>query len=246
MSKLPIKNESGMTIIELLAGIIGFVVIFGAIMEMTIVATHSQDRIALRVAANQRARPILTRVVDNVRSGCVAPRVTPIQPGSTATQMTFLSRSGSDVSPVPDRRVLTFLPATGSLPPRMEEAVYPATGGTPPVWTFSGTALTSSQFQSPPNPKRSPPAFLTNVSPPGGVAFRYYDYVNGQLSATPLPVPLSSTNAARTAYVTVSMTVLPSRENVQDPNSRITLTDSVDLRLESAGQVTAVENPPCT
>jgi hypothetical protein len=239
------RDESGFTVIEMLAGIIGFTAIFGAIMQMTIVATHQQDQIALRVAADSRARPTLTRVMDNVRSGCVAPRVTPIQAGSTSTQMSYLSRAGSEVSPVPDRRVLTFLPASGSLPPRMEEQVYPATGGTPPIWTFSGTPLTLAQFQSPPNPRRNPPAFLSNVSAPGGVAFRYYDYDNGQLSTTPLPVPLSSTSASRAAFVTVSMTVLPSRENIQDPNSRITLTDSADLRLESAGQITAVDNLPC-
>jgi hypothetical protein len=239
------RDQSGFTVIEMLAGIIGFTAIFGAIMQMTIVATHQQDQIALRVASNERARPTLTRVMDNVRSGCVAPRVTPIQAGSTSTQMVYLSRAGSEVSPVPDRRVLTFLPASGSLPPRLEEQVYPATGGTPPIWTFSGTALTLPQFQSPPNPRRTPPSFLNNVSAPGGVAFRYYDYVNGQLSASPLPVPLSSTNASRAAFVTVNMTVLPSRENIQDPNSRITLTDSADLRLESAGQVSAVDNLPC-
>jgi hypothetical protein len=224
------RDARGTTVIELLAGIIGFVVIFGAIMEMTIVATHNQDRIAHRVNANQRARPVVTRIVDQIRSGCVAPRVVPIQQGSTSTQMTYLSKSGSAVNPVPDRRVLTLSGTT------LTENVFPATGGVPPVWTFSGTP--------------TPPAnriVLTGVTAPSGVMFRYYDYVNGQLSATPLPVPLTATNAARTAFVTVTISVQPARGvSSQDTGSPITLTDSVDLRLESAGQVASIDNPPCT
>jgi hypothetical protein len=225
---MSLRSEKGMTVIELLAGIIGFVVLFGAIMEMTIVATHNQDRIAHRVNANQRARPIMTRIMDQIRSGCVAPRVVPIQQGSTSTQMTYLSKSGSEVNPVPDRRVLTHSGTT------LTEQIFPATGGVPPVWTFSGT----------PSSTRT---VLSGVTAPGGVIFRYYDYVNGQLNATPLAVPLSATNAARTAFVSVSISVQPARGvSSQDTRSPITLTDSVDLRLESAGQVAAIDNPPCT
>jgi hypothetical protein len=217
-----------MSVIELLAGILGFVVIFGAIMEMTIVATHNQDRIAQRVAADQRARPTLTRIMDGLHSACVAQRVAPIAPGSTSNSITFISKSGSAVSPVPDRRVLTL---TGG---NLTEQVYPATGGAPPVWTFSGTPTTNRTL-------------LTNVTAPAGGAFRYFRYINGQLSTTPLPVPLSSTDASRTAHVTVSLTVQPGRGvSSQDTNSPITLTNSADLLLESASQVSAQENLPCT
>jgi hypothetical protein len=230
---MSLRDESGMTVIELLAGIIGFIVLFGAIMEMTIVATHNQERIAHRVGANQRARPALTSVMDQIRSGCVAPRAVPIQQGSTSTQMSYLSRTGSSVNPTPDRRVLTLSGTT------LFESIYPATGGTPPVWTFSGTPLA-------PDPR----TVMTGVSAPGGVMFRYYDYVNGQLNATPLPVPLSATNAARAAFVSVTLNVLPARDvrysNSPDAGASITLTDSADLRLESAAQVGAVDNPPCT
>ena len=225
MSRL--RDQSGFTVIEMLAGIIGFVVIFGAVMEMTVVATHNQDRISHRVAANQRARPVVTRIMDALRSSCVAPRVAPIAPGSTATSMTFVSRSGSAVTPVPDRRVLTL---TGST---LTEQVYPATGGTAPSWTFSGT----------PSLNRT---LVDQRHRAGGGVFRYYDYVNGALSATPLTVPLDATRAARTAYVTVSLAVQPQRgTSSQDTLAPITISDSVDLRLESAGQVTAVDNSPC-
>lgn len=222
------RNQSGFTVIEMLAGIIGFVVMFGAIMEMTIVATHNQDRISHRVAADQRARPMMTRIVDGLRSGCVAERVAPVFPGSSATSISFISKAGSAVTPVPDRRVLTL--SGGAL----TEQVYPATGGAAPTWTFSGTPTVNRTL-------------VSNVSAPGGVMFRYYDYLNGQLNPASLPVPLSASNAARAAYVTVSMTVQPARgTSSQDARSPITITDSADLRLESAGQVVTQDNLPCT
>ena len=226
MSRL--REDAGMTVVELLAGIIGFVVVFGAIMEMTIVATHNQDRIVHRVAADQRARPTMTRIMDGLHSACVAPRVAPIAPGSTDTSMTFVSKSGSAVSPVPDRRVLTLSGTT------LTEQVYPATGGAAPSWTFSGT----------PSVNRT---LLTNVTAPTGGAFRYFRYVNGQLSSTPLPVPLSSADAARTAHVTVSFAFQPGRGvSSLDTKSPITLTNSASLLLQSASPVVAQENLPCT
>ena len=180
---MSLKSESGMTVIELLAGIIGFIAIFGAIMEMTIVATHQSDRITYRVVADQRARPVMTRVMDGLRSACVAPRVAPIAPGSTATSMTFISKAGSAVTPVPDRRVLTLSGTT------LTEQVFPATGGTPPVWTFSGHAVVDQDADDPGDGahRRDVPLLRLRQRP--------------AVRRLPLPVPLSSTSAARTAYV---------------------------------------------
>jgi hypothetical protein len=223
------SDESGFTLVELLVGIFAFVVLLSAIMMMTTVATHNQERISDRVAANQRARPVMTRLIDALHSACVAPRVAPVLTGSTSTSISFISKSGSSVSPTPDQRVVTL--SGGNL----TEQVYPATGGAPPTWTFSGTPSSTQTL-------------LTNVSAPGGVVFRYYDYVNGQLNTVPLPTSpgLSATNAARTAYVSVSFTAAPSGgASSLDSKSPITLSDSADLRLESANQVTTQDNLPC-
>jgi hypothetical protein len=89
---------------------------------------------------------------------------------------------------------------------------------------------------------------LTNVSAPGGVIFRYYDFVTGTgaLSTTPLATPLDATSAARAAYVTVSFTSSPSRGiSTQDPGSPLLLTSGVDLRLENAGNYPNQDNLPC-
>jgi hypothetical protein len=220
-------EQDGFTITELLVSMISFTAVFGAITTIVLAAMHNQDRIADRVAANQRARPVMTRIIDQLHSSCVAGRVAPIQAGSTGTQLVFYSRSGSTVTPMPDKRYLTL---SGT---NLRETAYPATSGQPPTWTFSPT----------PSVDRT---LMTDVSAPGGVMFRYYKYVNGQLSTTPLTPPLTASDAALTAYVTVNMTVAQQGgSSSQDPKAPITLSDAADLRLESAGQFPAQENRPC-
>jgi hypothetical protein len=78
------------------------------------------------------------------------------------------------------------------------------------------------------------------------VIFRYYDFINGALSTTPLPTPLSDTNAARVSYVTIAFTVSPSAGvSSQDLGSPMLLNSGADLRLENAGQYPNQDNLPC-
>jgi prepilin-type N-terminal cleavage/methylation domain-containing protein len=222
------RDQRGFTIIELLVSMAAGTIVTGTIVMITSVALHNQDRVARRVEANQRARPVMTRMIQELHSACVAPRITPVLAGSTGTSVNFLSKSGSAVSPTPDKHVITLSGTTFS------ESVYPATAGAAPgPWTFSGTASSTRQL-------------LTNVTAPSGVMFRYFAFVNGQLSTTPLPTPLSSANAALTAIVSISFASSPTGGVSNfDPNSPISFTDSADLRLEAAGQYPNQDNLPC-
>jgi Tfp pilus assembly protein PilW len=226
------RDEHGFTVIELLVSLAVTLAVLSAIGMMVTVATHNQSRIARRVEANQRGRPVMARIVNELHSACVAPRITPVLSGtngdvSTGTQITFLSVSGSAVTPTPEKHVITLAGTT------LNESVFKNPTGAAPTWTFSGQPTTTT--------------LLTNASAPGGVMFRYYDFQNGQLSTTPLVVPLSATNAGRTAYLTISLTASPTGGASQlDVNSPITFSDSVDLRLESASQVPSQDNMPCS
>lgn len=221
------RDESGTTMTELLVSVGAALVVMMAVVTMTTAVLHGQDRINRRVDANGRARPVMTRIVQELHSACVTSHIVPIQTGSTGTSMSFLSKSGSAVGPTPDLHTIYLNGTT------LRESVYPPTGGTAPSWTFSGT----------PSSNR---ALLTNVTAPSGVLFRYYDFVNGALSANPLATPLIDTNAARVAYVTTTFTSAPSAGvSSQDLNSPLVLTDGVDLRLESAGQYPNQDNLPC-
>ncbi|MGC1813075.1 MAG: hypothetical protein WA696_02920, partial [Solirubrobacterales bacterium] len=68
----------------------------------------------------------------------------------------------------------------------------------------------------------------------------------GALSTTPATTPLSPTDAAKTAVVSISFASSPTGgASSFDPNSPISFTDSADLRLEAAGQYPNQDNLPC-
>ena len=233
------REQAGFSLPELLVAMLSAAVIFSAITMMTTTALRNQDRISRRVDAGSRVRPVMTRIVQELHSSCVAQHVAPILangtasgPGaSTSNQISFISERGSDVTPTPDLHVITLAGTT------LSEAVYPATGGAQPgPWTFSGAATSNQQL-------------LTNVSAPPGGLFQYYDFVNGAIDTTPTATPMTSVNAGRTAIVRIAMTSAPGRgtrtTSVWDPNSPLVVSDSVDLRLENAGQYPNQDNLPC-
>ena len=226
-----LRDQSGFTIAEMLMSMAVSLVILTAILAMTTVATHSQDRVASRVAANQRARPALVNLLDRLHSACVAPGIAPILAGSSSSTIQFLSQPGSAVSPTPSKYVVAL---SGT---QLTEQRFAPTGGAPPTWTFSGVPSSTRQL-------------LTGVGPAkvGGTTvplFRYYAYNGGQVSTTPLPTPLSAGNAALAVQVDIAMAVSPGGGPVADANTPITLTDSATLRLEPASEDSSEVNLPC-
>jgi Tfp pilus assembly protein PilW len=222
--------------VELLVGISMSLVVLAAVVTMTASVLHHTDRVNRRVDATSRGRPVMTRIVQELHSACVTSHIVPIQTGSTGTSISFLSKTGSGVGPTPDLHTIAF--SGGAL----TESVYRANSNTPPTWGGFTTRTSG------------PTTLLNNVVAPGGVIFRYYDFVTGTglLSTTPLTTPLTDTTAARAAYVTISFTSLPGRidgtrqgVNTQDPNSPLLMNSGVDLRLENAGQYPNQDNLPC-
>jgi Tfp pilus assembly protein PilW len=228
------RDERGMTFVELLVSISMSLVVLAAVVTLTSTVLHHQDRIARRVDANARGRPVMTRIVQSLHSACVTSHIVPVRSGSTGTSIDFLSKSGSAPGLIPEMHRITFSGGT------LNETIYRANGSTPPDWGGFTT------------PTSGPVPLLTNVAAPNGVIFRYYSYVNGALSTTPLPTPLSDSNAALTSYVTVSFASQPGRidgtrqgVSLQDPNSPLLMNSGVDLRLENAGQYPNQDNLPC-
>jgi hypothetical protein len=212
---------------------IGITVLLGtfALVDSSIRGTA---RVGARVEANQRARPVMQRILDELHSTCVAPKVKPILAGSTGTSIAFIHSTSRAVSPTPDKHVITLNGDT------LTESIYPATSGTAPTWTFATNPSSTREL-------------LTGVgqarlgNPPVAVPiFRYYAYQGGQLSGTELPTPLSATNAGLTSQVTVSMGVSPTTNPVRDPNAAVSVTDSSVMRLAPASEDAGVTNLPCT
>ena len=121
-----IASERGITMVEMMVSVaLGMIVILG-IFALTEVAIRSSARTAARVDADQRARPVLQRLIDELHSTCIGPEAGPILAGSDDNEISFLHQTGSAVGPTPDRRVVTL---TGST---LSESVYPSTGGEAP------------------------------------------------------------------------------------------------------------------
>jgi type II secretory pathway pseudopilin PulG len=229
------RSERAFTLIELVVGMFAMIVILTAILGLVKVSTANQDRVAERVGANQRIRPVMTRLMDELHSACYAPNVTPVLAGSSGSQMILISETGSAVSPTPDKHVITL---TGSV---LSEAVYPTSGGQLPNFTYSAT----------PSSNRT---LLTGVSA-GAIGspavavpmFRYYAYSGSTLSTTPLPTPLSAADAVRTAHVSLAFAAAPA-DNVTgtEQQAAITIADSANLLLEAPNENTTVLNLPCT
>lgn len=83
------SGEAGFTIIELLVAILGGIVVTGALFAILEVSLHQTARINDRVQASQLGRTAMTRVIDELHSGCMAREFAPVQPGSSSTVLRF-------------------------------------------------------------------------------------------------------------------------------------------------------------
>lgn len=242
------RSERGFTLVELVVAMAISIVVLLGILALVDVTTRGSARVAARVEANQRARTMLERLVDELHSTCVAPNVLPVVASSNGfasgdNTLIFLKWSGSSVAPVPGspdpekagpfQNVVTLSGGT------LTERVYPALTGSAPSWTFDTS----------PDPTKTR-TLLTGVGPAkvGGSnvpLFQYFAYQGAQLSATPLPTPLTASDAARTVAVTISFSVGPRSNPTPDQNAAASVSDSVVLRLSPASEAATEVNPPC-
>jgi hypothetical protein len=226
------RDERGYTLIELLIGSMVSLIVLGAILAMVQVATGNQNRVSQHVIANQRGRPVMDRLIILLNSACVSPGLAPVREGSTESSLILYSKTGSAVSPVPDRHVISL--AGGEL----VETVAAGSGTAASDWTFGSPS--------------SPRLLLNGVStaqvgePAASVPlFRYYAYESGHVASSPLPTPLSATNAAKTVQVNIAFKVAPSAASAGVPGAAVTLTDATTLRIEPASEDSAQINLPC-
>ncbi len=107
-ARRPVSDERGITIIELLVGMVVGIVVLGGVVTLVTTTARSSGRISERVAVDQIARPMVQRIMDELHSTCVSPGVAPILAGSTEEAITFVHATGSDVSPTPVKRTISL------------------------------------------------------------------------------------------------------------------------------------------
>lgn len=224
------RDERGTTLVELLVGMsMGMVVITG--LTMVIVASlHASARITTRVEATQNGRVVLTKIIEELHSACVVPKIAPIQKESTGTSLRFVhaaSGQGGAVSPTP---VYTVISLSNGI---LTQSDYAATGGTAPNWTWAAT----------PNTTR----LMSKVVPltANGPIFTYYSYLNGGLSLLSTSPSLSATDAAKTIEVKIELNVSPATTPVKDAGADTSIQDSAVLRLTPPSFNENATAPPC-
>jgi Tfp pilus assembly protein PilW len=228
MPTISVRDERGTTLVELLVAISAGVVVLAAISAVAIITMRQTARVSTEVKANQRARLVLSQVIEELHSACVAPQIAPVQTGSTGTSISFLHQTGSAVAPTPILSKVTLSEGT------LTQSNYPSTGGSAPHWTFASTPSSTEQLMT----KITP-------TPPSTSIFSYYAYSNGEISPTPLTTPLSESNASLTAQVTVALTAEPPNTPIANPNAPANVTNSALMRFTPASYTSNASNLPC-
>lgn len=233
MRRARIGDERGVTMVELLVTTaLGMIVILG-VLAVTEVAMRSSAKTATRVAADQRARPVLERLVDQLHSTCIGPEAGPLLAGSTESSLSFLHQTGSTVTPLPDKIVVSLSGNT------LTEAVYPSTGGQAPNWTFAGTPSSSRVLMTGVGPAQ------TGDPPIDAPLFRYFKYDGGVVDPNSLPTPLSAENSAIAVRVDVAFSVAPLSDPTRDDKAPVTVSDAVLVRFSPASEDPTKVNGPC-
>ncbi|MBS1884154.1 MAG: hypothetical protein JSS97_14495 [Actinobacteria bacterium] len=223
MTAPPLSDERGTTMIELLVGMaMGMVVLVGLTL-MIIVVLHGTSRVDARVEATDNARVAVTGIMEELHSACISPKITPIQTGSTGTELVFWHAAAGQanaVAPIPVKSKIAYSEGTRTL----TQTDYAKVGGTSPNWTFEGEEGNHGTG--------STRTLLTHVAPPSGstTVFTYYRYEGGEakkISATKLGVG----EAAETIAVNLALTASPRSTPVADEGSAATVKDSATLRL---------------
>jgi type II secretory pathway pseudopilin PulG len=228
---LELDGESGITLIELMVAMAAGVIVMAAITTAMLFTIRDTGRVTSHVEANQRARVAMTRVVRELNSACFFPQVTPVMEGSDGDTLIFLRANGEEgekVAPTPVRSEIELL--EGDL---VQRDTNPSSG-TGKTWTF-------------PTAPGAEEVLLQSVSPVSETApiFSYYTYENGQISATPLPTPLSTSAAGTAVQVDVAFSSSPRPPIQEDENAATSISDSVLLRLTPPSYLTSTANPPC-
>jgi hypothetical protein len=211
--RVEIADQRGATLIEVTVATTAGIVVLFALTTMIVVTLHSTARVNARIDSARNARLAATRVMEQLRSSCVAPRVPPVQIGSTGTSLSFIHQFGSAAVLMP---VLSRIVLDGDT---LRQYDYEAVGGSLPKWSFSTVPFAERQLAT----------GITPI-PPSNSIFTYVAYSDGAASEV-LSTPLSTVSAARTVKVRLAFSAAPDNAGIADPNTSTRIRDSAILRL---------------
>lgn len=222
------EDQRGATMMELLVSMAAGMTVMVGLTTLVLVTFQTTSRVSARVDATQQARLAMTRVIDQLHSACIAPKVPPIRQSSSGSELRFVHASGAAVVPVPVLSVISFDAAKGTL----SQADYQWQSGNAPFWVFQAT------------PSRN--VLLTDrISAIGSKpVFSYYGYASGAVSATPQLTPLSELDASRTIHVSAVFKTSSRLDNGEDATPA-RIQGGATLRLTASSYNPNAPSLPC-
>lgn len=224
------SDESGFTLVELLAAMsIGLLVLMAAFMVLDR-ATSVSKEIADRQDAVQRGRQAMELIVRDLRSQvCLGDETEPITVAND-DMVTFYADLSDGSTPV-EQRTIRYDAATKT----MVEDVHVGTG-TYPDLVFGGPPTSSRVLVEAVEP------VINGAQTVPVLRFYAFDVGGTPGDLLELPTPLVSDDAIRTVLVKVTFVVLPGGE--RPPDRRATTLES-DVYVRLADPSTPTEGPRC-
>lgn len=226
--RLHLAEERGTTLVELLIGTSLGLVVLSALTMLMIVSMHASARVSDRVHATQNARLSMTKIIEQLHSACVTPKIAPIQAGSSGTVLKFSHALQSEGSSATAKTIFSTVALDGN---KLVQTDYPSLGGTPPV--PSETAIGTQTLASNVTP-----------TPPSSKVFTYYRYSLGQLEEIKQQ-ELGTTDANSVIQVKVAFTGFPPGTPTNDGGVGASVQNSAMLRLTPPSFQEAAGSPPC-
>lgn len=137
-ARLRPRDETGFTLVELCVAMAGGIVVMIGLLSIMIATLHQTQRTFTKVDATRQARTAIATIENELNSACVG-GATPIQAGSDATDLEFLSFYGTSAAPTPVWHQLSFDGGKHTL----TDVSYKVTGSGP-AWgkgTLASTTL---------------------------------------------------------------------------------------------------------
>ena len=139
-----LRSEQGFTLIELLVTMVAGIVVLAALLTILDVTLQSTTRQFSQLDANNRARPAFTSIENELHSACFADEETPIQVGSNANALIFLTSTGTGATPTETWHEIDYNGApTNDLTDTTYQTTESAGTNGAPIWTRGSRGVES-------------------------------------------------------------------------------------------------------
>jgi type II secretory pathway pseudopilin PulG len=216
------REESGMTLVELLVASVLSIIVLGAAFQILIIGMKGTQRISAGIDTVQRGRQAMENVTRELRSQICLPTASGPQPA-------ILSGDGTTVNFYADL-------GDESLTPELRSISFASSQITEKIYANTGTA-TNPAFAGYPNSPTRTRVLTTNISQIDASTpyIRYYSFSTSDPiePSVLLNTPLNDTDRARVVQLNISFVSNPTGPNA-DPKSRTVMDNKVFVRTSSA------------